>query len=101
LASPTYGVTVTIDASLGVRQLVTVTNATGFTIANPTNSVDTQMIIITLKNTSGGVMATPTWDTAYKLATFTKPANGFRRSVTFFREGSTWYEYNCSPEVPN
>ena len=99
--SPTYGTTVSIDALLGDEAVITVTNATGFTINNPTNGVAGDWLNIEVRNTSGGVMATPTWDTAYKMATFSKPQNGTRRSVTFRYNGTQWVEKACSPEVPN
>lgn len=99
--SPTYGATVAIDASLGNAAQIVVTDASALTISNPTNPASGQWLSIMVKNTSGGVMSTPTWDTAYKMATFTKPATGFRRTVTFLYDGTNWVEINCSPQVPN
>lgn len=99
--STTYGVTVSIDASLASLFTITATNGTGFTIANPTNAVGGQLLMIQVKNTSGGALGTITWDTLYKMASFTKPANGFNRTVTFYYNGTNWVEVNCSPEVPN
>lgn len=99
--SPTYGATVAIDATLGNAAQIVVTNASAFTITNPSNPGYGQWLSIMVKNTSGGVMATPTWDTSYKMASFTKPATGFRRTVTFLYDGANWVEINCSPEVPN
>jgi hypothetical protein len=97
----TYGVTVAIDATLGDLCTVTATNSTGFTISNPTNAVTGNWLAIQVKNTSGGVLGTITWDTLYKMASFTKPASGTHRTVTFRYNGTNWDEMNCSPEVPN
>jgi hypothetical protein len=101
IATPTYSTTVSIDASAGSLAVITATNGTSFTIANPTNDVTGQLLSIRVKNTSGVVLGTITWDTLYKLAAFTKPANGFSRTVTFIYDGTNWVELNCSPEVPN
>ena len=80
------------------------TNATGFTINNPTNGVAGDWLTIEVKNTSGGIIATPAWDTAYKLLAWdaaSKPGNGFRRSIAFRYNGTQWVEKYCSPPVPN
>jgi hypothetical protein len=101
MSTPTYGATVSLDASLGNFFVITATNNTGFTISNPTNLGTGQPIIVQVKNTSGGALGTITWDTLYKMATFTKPATGFNRTATFIYNGTTLVEVNCSPEVPN
>lgn len=97
----TYGTTVSIDAAVQHTHIITATNSTGFTISNPTNPVLGREIEIEVKNTSGGVLGTITWDTLYKMATFTKPATGFNRKVGFRYNGTHWTEKYCSPEVPN
>jgi hypothetical protein len=102
--TPTYGASVTIDLTLGDWFVVTATNGTAFTISNPSGATPAagDEIEITVKNASGGAitMTTP-FDTAYKLATYTKPANGYQRTVRFKYDGSVWYEMSCGPEVPN
>lgn len=102
--TPTYGASVAIDLSLGDWFIVTATNSTSFTIINPSGVTPTagDEIEITVVNSSGGAitMTTP-FDTLYKLASFTKPANGFNRTVRFKYTGSVWREVSCSPEVPN
>lgn len=99
--SPTYGTTVSIDASLGETATISATNSTDFVISNPTNGVAGQDLYVRVKNTSGGVLGLITWDTAYKMASFTKPSNGTYRVVHFKLYGSTWVEFSCSPEAPN
>jgi len=99
--SPSYGTTVSIDASLGEVATIAATNSTDFVIGNPSNGIAGQDLYIRVKNTSGGALGLITWDTAYKLATFTKPANGTYRVVHFKLFGSTWIEMNCSPEITN
>lgn len=101
LATPTYGATVTIDGNGGALHIITATNNTNFVISNPSASFAGQQLMIQVKNTSGGALGTITWDTQYKMASFTKPANGTRRTVTFIYDGTNWVEVNCSPEVPN
>lgn len=99
----TYGVTVAVDANAATIHKITVTNATGFTISNPTNASTGRLLILRIRNTSGGVMATPAFDTLYKLPDFsvTKPGNGFQRFIAFVYDGTNWNELFCSPAVPN
>jgi hypothetical protein len=101
IATPSYATTVSIDGSAGALHIITATNSTSFLIANPSTSFQGQELRIQVKNTSGGVLGTISWDTQYKMATFTKPQNGTRRTVTFVYDGTNWVEVNCSPEVPN
>lgn len=100
--SPTYGTTVVIDALLGDHHLIVVTNGTAFTISAPLNPVTNQEITIRIKNTSGGTMGNITWATGYLLASLTKPANGFSKSITFQYDGASWVEISRTPsDVPN
>ncbi len=99
--APTYGATVAISASAGTWNVVTATNNTAFTILNPSTPPTGTLLMITVKNTSGGALGTVTWDTLYKMATFTKPATGFQRTVLFGFNGTNYIELSCSPEVPN
>jgi len=101
IATPTYGASVTINGNDGSLNIITATNSTNFTIANPLNAYAGQQLLIQVKNTSGGALGTITWDTQYKMASFTKPANGTRRTVTFIYDGTNWVEVSCSPEVAN
>ena len=100
--APTYGTTVTIDASLGNSFDITATNGTGFTISSPTNSYDGEIINITILNTSGGALGTITWGGNYKMSTWTSPATGNNRSITFKFNGTYWYEVSrTAADVPN
>jgi len=102
---PTYGTTITIDSSLGNKFDIIVTNAVGFTISSPINTISgaAQRITITVYNTSGGAMGAITWGGAYKLSAWTNPANGFNRSIDFDYDGvSTWREVSRTPaDVPS
>lgn len=90
----TYGTTVAIDASLGEFFQLTVTNGTGFTISNPTNSVPGMKITLTIINASGGVLGTITPGSAVKPVggAFPTIANGKRQSVTLEDDGTNWTE---------
>jgi hypothetical protein len=99
--TPTYGASVAIDASLGNEFDITATNGTAFTVANPTNATDGQRITITIRNTFG-VLGAVTWDTLYKLAAWTSPANTFSRSIDFKYNGTNWVEVSrATVDVPN
>lgn len=100
--APAYGPAVAIDASLGNEFDITATNGVAFTVSNPTNAVDGELITITIRNTSGGALGAVTWDTLYKLAAWTSPATGFSRSITFKYNGTNWVEISrTTVDVPN
>jgi hypothetical protein len=102
--TPTYGASVTIDSQLGNEFVITATNGTAFTVANPTtaNANTGQCIIIRIRNTSGGALGVLTWDTLYKLAAWTSPANGNSRANSFCFDGTNWIQtYVSAADVPN
>jgi hypothetical protein len=91
----TYGATVTPDASKGNYLNTIATNGSAFTIAAPLNppaDPQTQRLTIEISNNSGGALGTVTWDAIYKMASWTSPATGFRRSVTFQWNATVWVE---------
>lgn len=102
-AAPAYGASVAIDAVVANEHVITATNGTAFTIANPLYAVQAgQRITIKVKNASGGVLGAVTWGTAFKLAAWTSPANGFSRSIDFRYDGANWVEVSRTPaDVPN
>ena len=98
----TYGATVNVNASLGNNFAVTATNGTAFAIASPSVAATGQVITITVINTSGGVLGSITWGTDFKLASWTSPATGFSRSISFRFNGTNWIEIGRTPaDVPN
>lgn len=98
----TYGANVAITATAGDIFEITVTNNSNFQIDNPTAGKNGQQITIKVSNTSGGALGTVTWDTAYKLASWTNPATGNQRSITFNYDGTNWFElHRTSADVPN
>jgi hypothetical protein len=98
----TYATPIAVDASLGDSYSMSATNGTAFTMSAPTNGTTGQRITILIRNTSGGALGAVTWDAAYKLGTWTQPANGFYRAITFEYNGSNWYELSRTPiDAPN
>jgi hypothetical protein len=89
---------------------VSASNGAAFTIQNPNSTLGNPIaypptgtspgatvahqkgrrITIKVKNVSGGALGALTWDTKYKLAVWTQPANGFSRSITFVWDGTNW-----------
>lgn len=97
-----YSASMALNTAFGNWFTITVTNGTAFTMAAPVNVADGQQITITFFNTSGGAMGAITWDSAFKLAAWTNPANGFNRSITFAYDGSQWIETSrTSVDIPN
>jgi len=75
-----------------------VTDADEFTIANPLNLVPGQRITYDIKNGAGRNMGTITWGPLFLLAggSFTTPANGKRRLITFRYDGTNLVEESRS-----
>lgn len=102
LVFPTYGSTVTIDASLGNRFQINVTNGTAWTLATPTNPIAGQCITVCVRNTSGGAVGTITWPGIFKMSAWTSPATGYSRSIIVRYDGQYWVEEARTPaDVPN
>lgn len=101
-ATVTYSASMTPDASQGNRQIITATNNTAFTINVPTTPSLNQSLIFTVRNASGGALGAVTWNAIFKMATWTQPANGTSRSITFYYDGTNWIEISRTPaDVPN
>lgn len=77
----------------GDHWLLTLNDTNAFTVNAPTGYAVGQTLEIRFRNSSGGVMGTPTL-TGFTLAggTFTKPANGKSRIYSFFYDGTTFYD---------
>ena len=93
-----YNFTVRADASRGNYFTLLVADADGFTIANPLNLVPGQRITYDIKNGAGRNMGTITWGHLFLLAggSFTNPANGKRRLITFRYDGTNLVEESRS-----
>jgi hypothetical protein len=90
-----YATSVPINMAQGVIHQITATDGTGFTVANPTNGVIGDALIVYIRNASGGALGTVTWGGAYKLAgPWTSPADGNGRTITFVSNGADWIELN-------
>jgi len=98
----TYSASMTIDASLGNRHIITATNGTAFTINAPTSPLAGQRIVVTIRNTSGGALGAVTWNAVFKLAAWTSPATANSRSIEFEYDGTNWIEIaRATADVPN
>jgi hypothetical protein len=93
----TYGATSTpvLSASGGASsagpiQRITVTDTSAFQVADPTGPDTGSIWVLEIVNSSGGVMAAPTWGASYRglPGAFTKPANGKARFIWFFYDGA-------------
>ena len=98
----TYSPTIATDASQAATFSITATNGTAFTISSPTNNTTGDVITYRIRNNSGGALGTLTWGTAFKLASWTQPATGFSRTITFGYDGTNWIEQTrTTVDVPN
>lgn len=97
-----YSSSMTIDPLQGDTFIITATNNTAFTINTPANQAQDQTITIRVRNGSGGSLGAVTWGTGYKLASWTNPAVGHSRSITFRYNGADWIETNrTTVDIPN
>jgi hypothetical protein len=93
VSTPTYGVTVTINADSGNYAKITVTDTNAWTMAAPTNPRTGQTLVVDIVNASGGAMGAITWNAVWKLdSSYANPANGKRRTATFYYDGSNWVQ---------
>jgi hypothetical protein len=102
--TPVYGPTISIDATKGNEYVITAINGTAFTISSPTlaNPATGQRLSIRVRNAAGVALGTVTWGTAYKMAAWTSPANGFSRAIDFQYDGTNWIEVSrTQADVPN
>lgn len=95
------GQTITLDVSTGSLFVINSTTTDAFTLGAPTNAYTNQEIEIKFKNTSGGVMGTPTFNAVFKTGTFTKPANGFYRVLKFRWDGTNWFQHSDASDCAN
>jgi hypothetical protein len=86
----TYSASITPRPFRGPVQTINVTNGTAFTINLPDPIHPGMEITFDIKNSSGGAMGVITWNAAFKFdATgWTNPANGKRRTVRFYYDGT-------------
>jgi hypothetical protein len=77
----TYSASVDVDLSDGNEFELSPTDGVNFSINNPTNTVDGQIVTFRLRNDAG--MGTITWGSEYHMAAWTNPASIKSRAITF------------------
>jgi len=93
--------TTTISGAYDVTEVVVTTST--YTVASITYPLYGQLLVVVIKNTSGGA-TTISWGTGYKLGAWTNPATGYSRSITFYADyASQAYVEVCrgTVDVPN
>lgn len=100
-----YSPSITIDASTGNFFTVAPNNGSSFTINAPTNpptDPESQTITIEIRNSTGGALGAITWDPVFKMGSWTSPATGNRRCITFAWDASVWVETcRTATDIPN
>jgi lysophospholipase L1-like esterase len=98
----TYSASMTGDISLCNQLVVTASNGTAFTVNAPANSTPGQRWTLTIRNASGGALGAATFGAAFKMASWTNPANGFSRSIDFIYDGTNHVECSrTTADIPN
>lgn len=97
LASLTFGTTIAVDLSTGNNFTFNATTNAAHALGAPSGGVlptgGNQLFSVTERNTSGGAIATMTFNAAYKLgAAWTAPANGLSRTIWFLWNGTNAVE---------
>lgn len=99
---PTYGAVISLDTRFNNQFIVVPTNSSAYIIENPQFAASGMVITITVRNTTGGALGAMSFDTAFKASSWTQPANGFNRSITFRYNGTNWIEIGrTAADVPN
>lgn len=100
----TYSASMTPTRNTGETQTIVATNNTAFTINAPTPAsvpIGTPLCV-GISNTSGGALGVATWNAVFKMAAWTQPATGFKRSICFRWNGTNYIEYSrTTADVPN
>jgi hypothetical protein len=97
-----YGTTVQVPGDLSRQLLITVTNSTNFTIANPTRPREGVELVFDIHNDTAGAIGTISWGSEYERAgAMTNPGAGTHRLIAFYRtKDGTWRElYRSSANV--
>jgi hypothetical protein len=88
-----YGTTIATDASRAKVFFINITNNTGFTISNPTNSKQGQRITYIILNSSGGAHGTISWGSEFLLdSSLGAIANGKQRTISFVNNSWQWIQ---------
>lgn len=102
LPAVAYSASITLDCSQGNEFDVPVTNATAFTINNPTNGNAGQNITVQIRNATGGSIGAITWGSAFKMLGFTNPIAGGSCTLSFRYDGTNWTQITPqTAQVPN
>lgn len=100
----TYSASITFDASQATEFDIAATNATAFTINNPTTPSNGNRITIRVKNTSAGALGAITWGSAFKMSAWTSPGTGNSRAIDFEYDQPNGFWYQVSQtgvDIPN
>lgn len=106
LTTVAYGPAPAINAALGNLFVVTVTDAVAFAVAAPTNPPAaglSQVIVLTIRNGSGGAHGAGTWDAVFKTSgNVPAIADTKSRSFCFRWDGTNWVElWQTAADVAN
>lgn len=103
LSTVTYSSAMTIDPTIAnhFRITASTTVAFGISIATTANEAGKDITVM-IRNTSTGALGTVTWNSPFKVATWTSPALGNSRSIQFLSDGTNYVEqFKSAADVPN
>lgn len=80
-----FAANIATDLNTGNSFVVNASSNAAFNFANPVNppAAGGMLVSYTIRNTSRGMLATPTWGTAFRMPTVSYPESGFNRTYTF------------------
>lgn len=96
-----YSAAMTLDTSSGNEFDITATNNTAFSVVTSNDTGDGQLMLLMIRNTSGGALGALTLGGVFKSANTTQPANGFSRARMFRNNGTNWVQVAADVDVPN
>ena len=102
ISTLTYSSNVSLDASDGSVFIVTVMDTQAWALGAPANATKSQRITVMIVGHYGGAAGTLTWNSIYKMATWSMPSDGYSRSIDFVYNGTNWIEVSrTTADVPN
>lgn len=102
----TYSASMTPDCRNGKQFNVVPNNGTAFTFNEPTNSIDGDVVLVKIRNGTGGALGALTWGAQYRATNTTQPIDGHSVIRTFTQDksygsGVLWIQTGANVDVLN
>lgn len=98
----TYSASMALDLATAVVFTVAVSDASAHAFAAVTNIGDASLFTLAISNTTGGAIATATFDASWRQSGYAAPATGKHKTCLFFTDGAVVQQIGqWSPDLTN